>query len=517
MKTYTCVYLCAAILSLGITPLVARLARTLRLMDYPGTRKVHSEPVPRVGGVAIFLAILGATIPVMILDNIIGEAARSDQARILTLLAGSVFMLALGLFDDVHDLRARTKLVMQIAAALGMCAMGIRIDRIAVGQWFVLEWGRLAWPVTILWIVGITNALNLIDGLDGLAAGIAAVAAGVIAVLAISTGQLVMGVLMLALLGSLSGFLVFNFNPARVFLGNSGTLFIGFVIGVSSVMNAAKSATLVGLAIPALALGVPIFDMLASILRRVLERRSIFAPDRSHIHHRLIAMGLRQRHAVLIMYAVTVLAAALGMLMLVTHGAGRIVVFGSVMLLLVLLFRSVGSVRLRESLASLRRNHDIAREARGQQSAYESAALWVREVRTFDGWWEAICTTAEQMEFVCLSMTLESGDGTSQCVVWRHPKLGAAAPGDVVQMAFPMRKARGTGAGARIQVEVWTNGSLESAGRRAALFGRLIDEHGPPRPGGPFWGKQPQAARGAPSEPDAGAVEPASEDRGAPG
>ena len=411
MKTFACTFLASAFAALVLTPLVARLGRAMKLVDHPGLRKVHSTAVPRIGGVAILLSMLIPTILVMALDNTVGSAFREIQTKVIVILGAATFVLLMGLVDDVRGLRARTKLLLQVMAAAAVCAAGVRIEAFAVGDLFTLSFGWLAWPITILWIVSITNAVNLIDGLDGLAAGISAVACGVIAVFAVSSGQTVMAVLMLALLGSLMGFLYFNFNPAKIFMGDCGSQFLGFVIGAASVMCASKSAALVGLALPALALGVPIFDTLFSMVRRILHRHSVFSPDRGHFHHRLLKMGLRQRHVVLIIYGVTALVAGLGMFMMATRDESTVVVFVSVAVLLLLLFRVVGSVRLRESLAALRENMALAREARGQRQTFDAAVLRTGEARSFDEWWKALCAAAGQLEFASVSLSLEASEG----------------------------------------------------------------------------------------------------------
>ena len=475
MKTYFCVYFGALLLALLATPLVILLARRLKAIDSPGLRKIHNTPVPRLGGIALAVSMLAMSVCVLALDNSIGQAFRGIQPQVIALLAGAVLMLITGVLDDIHGLRARVKLAAQIAAAVVVCTAGIRIDQITVADWFTLDFGWLAWPITIFWIVGITNAVNLIDGLDGLAAGICAVACGVIAVLAIWTGQAMMAVIMLALLGSLTGFLVFNFNPARIFLGDSGTYFLGFVLGAGSVMCSTKSSTLLGLTLPVLALGVPIFDTLFSILRRILERRSIFAPDRRHIHHRLLEMGLHQRQVVIIIYIVTALAAGLGMFMMITRNLGTLVVFAGVLLLLALVFRLVGSVRLREAIAGLRQNMAVNKQSRQERYNFEQKQLLLREARSFQAWWQAICTTVEEMEFTRMSMSVRNRDGSTRRLEWLCTEEPSGQQ-TVIRMTVPVQDRR---AGERlpIDVDVSVNGSLEAAGRRVALFSRLLEEH----------------------------------------
>ena len=475
MITFGCTYLGATFLSLTLTPLVERIARAKKLVDHPGVRKLHSAAIPRIGGVAIILATLALTIAVMTVNSSVGKAFQSIQTKVIAMLGAAGLIALVGLIDDVRGLRAYVKLLAQVAAAALVCALGVRIRGLAVGNLFTLELGWLSWPLTIFWIVGITNAVNLIDGLDGLAAGICAATCGVIAVFALYTDQLVMAVLMLALLGSLTGFLYFNFNPARIFMGDCGTYFLGFVLATASVISATKASTIVGLALPALALGVPIFDTLFSILRRLLERRSIFAPDRSHIHHRLIDMGLRQRHVVIFLYVVTLAAAGLGMFMMITRDLGAILVFACVVLLVVLVFRIVGSVSFRQTIAGIQRNLAVARQAREQEREFEDSELRIREARSFDDWWQAVSAAAEEMAFASLALSLANRDGTSRTLVWRRPGV-EPEPHEVLKATVPVRDRR---AGPPLDVEVTAevNGSLELAGRQIALFGRLLDEH----------------------------------------
>ena len=213
MKTYLYTYLCSAILALVITPIVIRLAHKLNVMDYPNARKVHKKPIPRIGGLAIFIATTTLVIIMLFLDNAIGQAFRAIHIQIFTLLATGTFIFTIGLIDDLAAIRARYKLLAQIAAAVVLCNAGVEIRTLNFVGLSTINFGYLSFPITVFWIIAITNAVNLIDGLDGLAAGIAAVTCAVIAFFAFQNGQPLMVVIMLAMLGSLSGFLFYNFNP----------------------------------------------------------------------------------------------------------------------------------------------------------------------------------------------------------------------------------------------------------------------------------------------------------------
>ena len=475
MKTYLVVYCGALLLSVFFTPCVLFVAKALNIYDDMNIRKVHARAIPRLGGVAIVLAMLGLVIPVLMLNNYIGEVFRGVQTEIIVLLSAGMFIFLVGLIDDLCHLRVRTKLSAQIAAAIAVCAFGIRIEYIALADWYTLDFGWFSWPLTILWIIGITNALNLIDGLDGLAAGISAIACAVIAVFAIYTGQPIMAVLMLALLGSLTGFLFYNFNPARIFMGDCGSLFLGFILATSSVLSATKSATFVGLALPALALGVPIFDTLFSILRRFLERRSIFSPDRGHIHHQLLERGLKQKHVVILIYLLTLVTTGLGMFMMATRNWATLIIFGCGLLLLLLAFRLFGAVRLRETINNLNRKRLSDIRAKEHQRDFDKARLYFYQVDTFDCWWLAMQNAAEQMECVWMSLYLQTRDGAKRTILWRRP--GADVPDNkLLEITMPLRQRRAQDS-LRISFSVRVNGSLEAAGHRAALLSRLIDEH----------------------------------------
>ena len=285
-----------------------------------------------------------------------------------------------------------------------------------------------------------------------------------------------MAILMLALLGSLTGFLLFNFEPAKIFMGDSGSLFLGFTIASASVLSATKTETIVGLALPILALGIPIFDTLFSMLRRFLERRSLFSPDRSHFHHRLLALGLRQRHVVMTAYLVTFLAAGLGMFMLVTRNSQTLIIFICTLLLLVLVFRVVGSVRLRETIAGFKRQYSITTQKKQELENFENVVLHFRQARQFDEWWQAVCFAADEMDFVSSSLPLTDRDGKKCILLWEKDN-GDIPQDEILRMIVPVRDRRADAA-LKIEVCVRTNGSLESAGRRVALFTRLMDEHG---------------------------------------
>ncbi|UCG57944.1 MAG: undecaprenyl/decaprenyl-phosphate alpha-N-acetylglucosaminyl 1-phosphate transferase [Phycisphaerales bacterium] len=475
MKTYLLIYSGSLLLSVALTPLAIWLGKRLGLTDTPDLRKVHTEPIPRIGGLAVYISVICVVLPALLLPNAIGDVFRQTQSEVLVLLVGATAVFLLGLTDDIRGLRARTKLLVQVAAATLVYFGGIRIGSIAVGDWVQVDLGWFAWPATVFWIVGITNAVNLSDGMDGLASGISTIACGVIAILAVMSGQVIMAVMMFAMLGALTGFLRFNFNPARVFLGDSGSLFLGFMISASSVMCFMKSHAFVALALPAVALGIPILDTLLTVLRRFLARRPIFAPDRNHFHHQLLRLGLRQRHVVVIIYVATLLVTSLGMFMLLADGRTGLVLLGSILVFLLILFRVVGAIRLGEAIVALRRRLDLRHQTHEEIDGFCSLQLQFDHARSPRAWWQALCSTADQLDFAWVSMTTTDREGNAETSVWRRPGAPSTSA-RVTIIRVPVQDLART-ASIEVEAAVLTNGSIEGATRRASLFGRLMDEY----------------------------------------
>lgn len=290
-----CLGIAALVLALVFVPLAMKLAYKIGAVDKPNARKVHTKIMPRMGGLGIYLAYI-----------IVVLATQKMNMQLAGLLLGSTILVVLGIFDDMKDLNAKFKLLIQILAAVIVMAFGVRIEfmtNVFGGEAIYLD--ILSLPITLLWIVGITNAINLIDGLDGLAGGIATIAALSMAVVGWIYGQYLMASMAIILAGATMGFLRYNFHPAKVFMGDTGSLFLGFNLSVLAIMGVAKSVTFISLAAPVLVLGVPIFDTFFAILRRKMNHKPIFAADKEHLHHRLLGMGFSHRKTVLIIYAIS--------------------------------------------------------------------------------------------------------------------------------------------------------------------------------------------------------------------
>lgn len=307
---YLGLFAIAAVLAAALTPAVRVLGQRWGLVDLPGERKIHTEEVPRIGGVAVTLAAVFGLAVVTAL----GWASVHDVAGWLPALLGVVIVFGVGLRDDLKPVRPLVKLAFQVLAALVAISMGVRIDHVTLsGVTYPLGW--LTVPLTIAWIVGLTNAFNLMDGLDGLATGLAIIAAATCAAVSITRGDTQGGLLLVALLGALCGFLPYNFNPATIFLGDSGSLVVGHVLAVTAINGWQKGATALAVAVPLLIFALPISETMLSVLRRTRDGglRQVFAADQQHMHYRLIGLGFSHRNAVLVLYVVSLALALLAL------------------------------------------------------------------------------------------------------------------------------------------------------------------------------------------------------------
>ncbi len=309
-------FLAAEVISYFITPHVKNFAELIGAIDVPkDSRRMHKKPIPRLGGLAIFGGFLCSILVFGQLDK-----------TMLCVLLGAMIILALGIFDDVLALRAKLKFIVQIiASAIPVCVGGLQIQLFTNLNPFSEEpyfhLGIFAVPITIIWIVGITNAVNLIDGLDGLAVGVSSIAAVTMLAVALLTGEMAIAVTMGALAGACVGFMPYNLNPAKIFMGDTGSTFLGYMLATVSIMGLFKFYAVISFAVPFLILGLPIFDTANAIIRRVAEGRSPMSPDRGHVHHKLIDMGFNQKQAVAILYAIS---ATLGLTAVVLTSSGEV-------------------------------------------------------------------------------------------------------------------------------------------------------------------------------------------------
>ena len=312
--------LAAALIALVTTPVVRSLAFKMRAVDVPkDNRRMHNHPIPRMGGLAIFLGFLFSVLIFVPLP---------DELR--GMLLGAVVIVVLGVLDDIYALPAMPKFLVQIGAALIAVLQGNVITHLSNPNLFsaspIWNLGVLSIPFSVLWIVAITNAVNLIDGLDGLACGVSAISSMTLLVIALTVSEPQVALLMAALAGACLGFLPYNLNPAKIFMGDTGSTFLGYVLAVVSIQGLFKYATIISFAVPFLLMGLPIFDTCFAILRRVSHGQSPMAPDRGHIHHRLIDMGLSQKQAVAVLYVISAIL-GLSAVVLTTSGVTKAMLF----------------------------------------------------------------------------------------------------------------------------------------------------------------------------------------------
>ncbi len=300
------------ILVVVLTPLIRSKAVAWGAVDFPNKRKVHQGVMPRLGGLVIYLAF----IPVAVFSS-------SFSLPVLGLAFGATLILLLGVVDDIKGISPRVKLAGQTLAALSVVPFGVKVQFITNPLSSELMYlGLLAVPVTVLWLVTVTNAVNLIDGLDGLAGGVSCISALTMAVIAYlqfktygDLGQLEIAFLCLILATAIMGFLKFNFYPASIFLGDSGSMLLGFSLGVISIMGLTKSATAISVIIPVVVMGIPLLDVFMAVIRRYKDQRPIFQPDREHLHHQLLDRGMSHPRAVLVIYGVGLIMGASAVVM----------------------------------------------------------------------------------------------------------------------------------------------------------------------------------------------------------
>lgn len=344
MLTYLVAFLCSGLVAAFATPLVARFAHRVDAIDLPGeARKVHKKAIPRIGGIAVVLGFFAPIIGLAIYSNRISWLLYGSDARMVTsLVAGSFGIVALGVFDDIKGAGARLKFAVQIAVAVGMWFGGFRVELLTLPIMGSVEIGALSLPLTVLWMVGVINALNLIDGLDGLATGTALFAVLVLFGVSFADHAALLCVLLASLGGALLGFLFFNFNPAKIFLGDSGSMFIGLILASASIWTQRKGATAAALIIPVLALGLPILDTGLAVIRRVGRGQNPFRADREHLHHRLLDLGLSHRGAVLTLYTLSGVFALAALAMLDNDVTQRAIALGTVAVVVLMVLHRVG-------------------------------------------------------------------------------------------------------------------------------------------------------------------------------
>jgi UDP-GlcNAc:undecaprenyl-phosphate GlcNAc-1-phosphate transferase len=381
----------AILLGMALTRLVRDFAKRCGAVDRAlTTRKVHEAPVPRLGGVAIVITFFAVFLGQLAFSGFESE----DLGRVTVLIAGGAIIAGLGIIDDLKGADAKLKFVVQFAVAALAYWGGFRIETIVTPLGPPIQLGLLSVPFTMIWIAGVINALNLIDGLDGLAGGIAVIATCVTIAIGIVTGHQLVVQVAVALAGAVLGFLVFNFNPASIFMGDTGSMFLGFLLSLLAIHSNAQPSSSVALFVPIIALGIPIADTVLAMGRRAARGLPLFRGDRGHIHHRLLDLGLSHRHTVLALYAGSV---ALGASAMVVAFASSSVALWFMLALggtAYLVLRRLGFIRLSETqqwAADRRRNFAV-------RSAIREVGRRLRVAQDLEEAWEATIDASRALD-----------------------------------------------------------------------------------------------------------------------
>lgn len=409
MNTYITVFIISLSASLVLTPILRRLCERFGLIEgAKGARHVHTGAIPRLGGVAIFCSMLIALGFLLFIDNLVTHSLRSNGQQLVAVLVPATLVFLFGIYDDVRGADARLKFIMLGSAGVIFYFLGGSINAISVP--FIGSVNLppvLAFLGTILWVVGISNAFNLIDGIDGLASGAALFASLVMLAVSLLLDNTLITVCAIALSGALIGFLRYNFNPASIFLGDSGSLFIGFLLAALSAQRGQKASTAVAVVIPLMAFGLPVIDTGFALVRRFISGKPLFQGDREHIHHMLLDRGWSQRRTVFVLYSVCAIFALLALLF-VSDAEGRLTGFilfvvGAAIILAAgrLRYHEVDEVK-----ASMKRNLGERRIRAANHLRIRRASRTLSEAKTLNELFDAVQQMLESSEFVYATLQI---------------------------------------------------------------------------------------------------------------
>ncbi len=408
MRTYLVAFALSLVMSLVLTRIVRDLAIRFGMFDEPvGGRKLHTRPIPRTGGVAVALAFALPLVGLALWRNDISAEFFQDTPLLLALFGGGGIILSVGLFDDLFDARARVKLAGQLAAALFVWWVGVRIEAFGVPMVGRVDLGMLSLPVTVFWLVLVTNAVNLIDGMDGLAGGVAVLAGGTLFVMSAVEGTVIAALLLASLVGATIGFLVYNINPASIFLGDTGSLLLGFMLGLISIHSSQKSYALFAMVAALLALGLPIFDLVLAVFRRALIGQPIFSADQNHIHHVMLRKGFNTRQSVGRLYLAAIVLEGAALTLILADDMLSAVVIVALGALIVVAVRFLGYGDIIRSGRRARILQNVQQLGAERQAAVEEARDALTEVRTADEVWQIVQVVAEELALAEVSLELQ--------------------------------------------------------------------------------------------------------------
>lgn len=422
MRTYLIAFVLSLVAGLVSTRVIRDLALRFGLYDKGGGRKLHKRPVPRLGGVAVAISAAVPLMGVILWSNNISAALLADRPLLVGGLGGALIMLAVGIWDDLRDSRAIVKLAAQIAAATVVCVAGIQIEAVSIPFFGPVQLGLLSAPITVFWMVLVMNAVNLIDGLDGLAGGVVVLAGGTLFIMSVLEDNTLAALLLVVVVGATLGFLAYNINPATIFLGDTGSLFLGFVLALVSVHSSQKSYTLFSIVAAMLALGLPIFDLGMAVVRRYLSGQPIFRADQHHVHHLLLRKGLTQSQAVATLYAGAVV---LGGLALVFIYADDQVSALAIAALVPLVFLAVKVLGYGDVIKNARRAHVLKQaevEAAARATRLHDVRARMEQADDRDALWALVVEAGETLGFTRVEMRLVGEEGAPRC--WSATRLG---------------------------------------------------------------------------------------------
>jgi len=428
MRTFLIAFALAFFFGIALTWLIRNLAIRWKLYDQPEGRKIHNQPIPRLGGIAVAIAFFAPILALTLWSNDISAALFAERELLIALVGGSCLILAVGIHDDLKGARALTKLIGQITAAMVVFHAGVQIDVIGIPFAGPIELGAWTFPVTIFWIVLVTNAINLIDGLDGLAGGVAVLAGTTLFVMSLVEGNVIGALLLCSMVGATLGFLRFNWNPASIFLGDTGSLFLGFILALSSTHGSQKSFTLFSIVAAFVALALPIFDLSMAVIRRYLVGKPVFSADQYHVHHMLLRKGLSQRQAALVLLGG---ATTLGMLaLLFIYSSDRISAL-SIVALVTMIAVVIHFLGYADIIRAGRRSKlfgDLESAARERAIAVEEIRTNIATVIDEDALWTLMVPAGEALNletfrFDVLTNT-EEGAMERRSLEWKRNRIG---------------------------------------------------------------------------------------------
>lgn len=431
MITFLVTFLVSLMVALVLTVVVRNRALAWGWVDQANSsRKVHVRPIPRLGGIAIVAGFFAPLCALFATDSGVGYLFRWHQELVWGLFCGGAAIALLGLYDDLRGAGARLKFTVQVGVAIALYLLGFRVELIANPFGMQLSLGVLSLPFTLLWIVGVVNAMNLIDGLDGLAGGVAFFGVGTNFILSLVRGDVVMCLLMAALAGAILGFLIFNFNPASIFMGDTGSMFLGFVLAAVSLKTSTKSGTAVAMLVPVMALGLPIMDTLLAMIRRSMLGRPMFSADKEHIHHRLMSrLVLSHRSAVLVLYGLCGLFTLTALGLNFANSAQSAMLLVGMGVVIFVLMRKLGYLDLdRAGAVGEARRKNIR-----LRSLVKDLSRAIRGAQSLQALWDAVRPLAEALDVARLELRLQhQRDGLTDGVVFETQRpAGSALPLDM--------------------------------------------------------------------------------------